>query len=98
MAVKTYQTMLEEETQLLQALDSSPEWVGAHWIESYYELLSEMCELEENDYTGTDLDWFCFETNFGKNVDYRKMYDMNTGRTWDIKSPEILYDFIMRED
>ena len=96
--METYQTMLEDETQLLQALDSSPEWVGAHWIESYYELLSEMCELEEDDYGDTDLDWFCSETNFGKNVDYRKMYDMNTGRTWDIKSPEVLYDFIMRED
>lgn len=95
--MKTYQTMLEEETQLLQALDSSPEWVGAHWIESYYELLSEMCELEEDDYTGTDLDWFCFETNFGRKEDYCRVYDEHTGNTWRITTPEVLYDFITRD-
>lgn len=97
-AVKNYQTMLEEENQICDILNISPEWKGAEWIENYYDLLTELCELEEDPYIGTDLDWFCYETDFGNNDDYCKVFDHETSRTWHIKTPEILYDFIMRED
>ena len=83
-AVKNYQTMLEEENQICDILNIGPEWKGAEWIENYYDLLTELCELEEDPYVGTDLD--C------------KVFDHETSRTWHIKTPEILYDFIMRED
>ena len=97
-AVDTYKSMLEEEHQMIDALDISPEWKGADWIANYYELLSDLCELEEDPYVGTDLDWFCFETNFGQNKDMNKVYDTKTGLTWRVESPEILYDFITRDE
>ena len=67
-------------------------------VETYYELLEDLCELEEDDLYGSDLDWFCFETNFGQKEDMNKVYDTETGRTWRIESPEILYDFITRDE
>ena len=98
MAVETYQTMWEEESAIIDMLDLSPEWKCGEWVNNYYELLTELCELEEDSYIGTDLDWYCFETDFGKRKDYCKVYDIETGRTWTITTPEILYDFITREN
>lgn len=97
-AVETYKEMLEEEDKLINALDISPEWKPGHWIDRYYELLEELCELEEDDLYGTDLDWFCFDTKFGTDKEMNKVYDTETGRTWRIESPEILYDFITRDE
>ena len=97
-AVDTYKTMLEEECQMIEALDISPEWKGSEWIENYYELLSDLCELEVDRLYGSDLDWFCYDTKFGTVKDMNKVYDTETNRTWTIDSPEILYDFITRND
>ena len=97
-AVNTYKTMLEEEQKIVEVLDIGPEWKGAEWIESYYELLSDMCELEVDELYGSDLDWFCYDTKFGTDKDMNKVYDIKTSRTWRIESPEILYDFITRND
>ena len=96
-AVETYQSMLEEEHQMIEALDISPEWKGADWIANYYDLLTDLCEMEVDPYVGTDLDWFCFETDFGRKKGHCKVYDKHTDKTWTIDSPEILYDFITRE-
>ena len=96
-AVETYKTMLEEEHQMINALNISPEWRGADWIANYYDLLTDLCELEEDPYVGTDLDWFCFEADFGRNEDCCRVYDTHTDHTWTIKNPETLYDFITRE-
>ena len=96
-AVDTYKTMMEEEKQIANALDIGAEWKGAEWIESYYELLIDLCELEEDEYIGTDLDWFCYETDFGRRTDYCKVYDTETGNTWTIRTPEVLYDYITRD-
>lgn len=97
-AVDTYKTMLEEEHQMIDVLDISPDWKGSEWIENYYDLLSDLCELEEDPYVGTDLDWFCFETDFGEKKDYCKVFDKDTSHTWTIETPETLYDFITRND
>ena len=96
-AVETYQSMLEEEQEIIKALDISPEWKGADWIANYYDLLTDLCEMEVDPYVGTDLDWFCFETDFGRKKGHCKVYDKHTDKTWTIDSPEILYDFITRE-
>jgi len=96
-AVETYKEMLDEEEDIAQVLDIGSEWKGAEWIQNYYDLLSDLCELEEDPYIGTDLDWFCDETNFGRRKDMCKVYDHETGRTWTIETPDILYDFITRE-
>ena len=90
--------MMEQEKQIADALDIGSEWAGTEWIDNYYELLFDLCELEDDGVYMNDLDWFIFETDFGRKKDYATMYDANTGRTWCITSPEILYDFIMRED
>ena len=97
-AVETYKEMLEEEDKLINALDISPEWKPGHWINRYYELLEDLCELEEDDLYGSDLDWFCFDTKFGTDKEMNKVYDTKTGLTWTIESPEILYDFITRDE
>ncbi len=97
-AVNTYKDMLEEEDQLQDALGIGCEWKPGEWIENYYELLSTLCELEEDSMIGTDLAWFCYETDFGRKTDMNKIFDIETSRTWRIESPEILYDYITRDE
>ena len=97
-AVETYKEMLEEENKLLDALEVGPDWKPGVWINNYYELLTDLCEIEVDELYGSDLDWFCFDTKFGTNKDMNKIYDTETGRTWRIESPEILYDFITRDE
>ena len=91
-AVNKYKQMLEQEHEIIKVIDVYPEWTPGTWMEAYYELLSKMCELEENGIYGTDLDWFCWDTKFGTNEEFTKVYDGVT--EWNITSPEILYDFI----
>lgn len=95
-AVNKYKQMLEQEHKIIEVIGSYPEWVPGTWIDAYYNLLSEMCELEDNDIYGTDLDWFCWDTQFGTNEKFTKVYDGVT--EWNITSPEILYDFIMYKE
>jgi hypothetical protein len=97
-AVRNYRSMLEEEHEILDVLGIGSDWIPSDWINTYYELLSEVCELEKNPLIGTDLDWFCFETSFGKYKDMCQVFDNNTGRTWTIETPEVLYDFITRNE
>ena len=97
-AVDTFKTMLEEERQIIDVLDIGPEWKGGDWIQNYYELLTDLCEFEEDPIYGNDLNWFCFDTDFGRKEDYCKVFDNETGRTWTIRDPEILYDFITRDE
>ncbi len=96
-AVETYKEMLEEQDELLDALNANIEWKPGEWINNYYELLTDLCEMEEDPYIGTDLDWFCFETDFGRKKDMCKVFDTETSRTWRIETPETLYDYITRE-
>ena len=98
MAVNTFEEMLEEEKAIAEVLDVNPEWKPMKWINNYYDFLYDICDLEEDPTYGTDLDWFCFETDFGHREDYCKVYDQETGRTWTIKDAETLYDFITRDE
>lgn len=97
-AVKTYKVMLEEQDELLDALNANIEWKPGEWINNYYDLLSDLCELDEDPYISTDLDWFCFETDFGRRKDMCKVFDHETSRTWRIETPDILYDFVTRDE
>lgn len=97
-AVRNYKSMLEEENEILDVLDMSCEWKPNDWINTYFEFLTEMCELESDPSIGTDLDWFCFDTSFGKYKDMCQVFDSKTGRTWTIETPEVLYDFITRNE
>lgn len=95
-AVETYQAMIEENRDITNILNIN-EWYPSNWIENYYELLTDLSELEADPIVGTDLDWFCFDANFGENTDCNKIFDTETGLTWRIESPEILYDYITRD-
>ena len=97
MAVETYKEMLEEEDELQEALNVGTTWKPGEWINNYYDFLLDLCELEEDPVYGDDLAWFCFETDFGRNAGLNKIFDVETGLTWTIESPEILYDYITRE-
>ena len=97
-AVNNYRSMLQEEEELQAALSIGSEWKPGEWIQAYYELLTDLCELETDEVYGNDLDWFCFDTKFGTDKDMYKVYDTQTGLTWRIESPEILYDFITRDE
>ena len=97
-AINNYHSMLQEEEELMEALGIDPEWKPNDWIQAYYDFLIEMCELDSNDYYGNDVDWFCFETDFGRRKDMCVMYDVDTDRNWRVETPEILYDFITRDE
>lgn len=97
-AVNTFEKMLEEENAIAEVLDISPEWKPMGWINNFYNFLSDVCDLEEDPTYGTDLDWFCFETDFGRLEDYCKVFDHETGRTWTIRDAETLYDLITRDE
>lgn len=90
-AVDTFREMLEQDDKYRELLHVNPEWAPSEWIGNYYTFLSNLCGLEEDIYVGTTLDWFCFETNFGK----RNNTIFDGSKTWRIESPEILYDYIM---
>ena len=92
-AVNTYCEMLEQDYKYSELLNISPEWGPGEWIGNYYQLLSDLCELEVDIYVGTTLDWFCYDADFGRNKDINKIFDGH--KTWRIDSPEILYDYIM---
>lgn len=92
--VNRYEQMLKEEDVIITNLDVNPEWKPSGWLNSFYDLLHDMCELKEDVIYGTTLDWFCWETEFGKREDMRLIQNRD-GKTWDIYDAAALYDYIM---
>ena len=97
-AVNTFREMLIQDNEYRNPLHINPEWAPSEWIDNYYTFLSDLCGLETDIYVGNTLDWFCFDTKFGTDKDMCKVYDTQTGLTWRVETPEILYDFITRND
>ena len=93
--VNNYKRMSKEESEVIDALDVCPDWRPSGWVNSYYDLLSDMCELKEDPRYGTTLDWFCWETEFGKRADMR-VIQMSDETSWDITNAGILYDYLMK--
>jgi hypothetical protein len=84
--LETFSKIYQEESEILDALDCSPDWKPSEWINSYYSMLSLMCDFSEGQYEspyGTPMDYYCWETDFGKSADA------------EIKSPKELYQYIM---
>ena len=44
-AIDTYKDMLEQERDILNVLDVNPEWAPSKWINYFYDLLTDVCEL-----------------------------------------------------
>lgn len=94
--VKKYEQMLEQNEQILDSLNINPEWLFSSWLNSYYEMLSDLCELPIS-VTGTLLDWFCFDVDFGRNEIMSKVVNKN-GCHSTIRTPEDLYDYIIENN
>lgn len=97
--VKLYEQMTQEEEEILNVLGATPEWTPGTWISDFYMLLRDICELEEDPITGTPLDWFCHETDFGHNERMNVVTIVDNKKTTDteeikVNSPEVLYDLI----
>ena len=92
--VNLYEKMFNEETEICGILEVDWNWRPSKWLDAYYTLLSDMCELEDSP-SGTALDWFCFETKFGKSSHNFATYETPTGKvTMTIPSPEKLWDYL----
>ena len=85
--VKTFKEMYDEESNILNALDSSPDWKPGNWVINYYNMMSMLCDFTEEQYEdvcGTPLDYYCWELDFG------------TSENSDIKSVDDLYEYIIK--
>lgn len=94
--VNKYKRMREEEDEILNVLDMGPEWRPSWWINSFYDFLSDMCELEEGPIYGTTLDWWVFETNFGDSYSFIEPIITIGNETISLNSAEALYDYLMK--
>lgn len=65
-AVDHYEEMCAQEDTIVNALGGDFEWKPSEWIGSYYSLLTQMCDLDETLEYGTDLDYYCYELDFGR--------------------------------
>ena len=83
--------MHEDESIIVDLLDVSPEWIGGKWLWNYYSFINKMCELPINDLIGTDLDWFCWETQFGRRCNEITV-DTNDGDDYKVYTIETAED------
>lgn len=93
--VYEYQDMRAKENKILKALGGCAEWAPSEWINSFYDLLSKMCELKDSP-NGTTLDWFCFETDFGEDEPFILREEPDGAITEIvIDSAAALYDYLV---
>lgn len=90
--VEDYKNMIERSNNISNALGIYDVWEGDEWLDNYYNFLSDMCELPANDNYETLLDWWCFETEFGK---YDNEIKHQNGSVFEINNVEDLYIYIM---
>ena len=57
------------------------------------ELLEKLMDIDTNDVWGSDIGYYCYELNFGKEWKPSSLTDMD-GNSIDISTPEKLYDYI----
>lgn len=68
--VNALDKMYQEEDEITSAIGVI-EWKPIEWINKFADFLFEMCEFPENKQLGeTELDWFCYETCFGRDENY----------------------------
>lgn len=94
-----YKKMLKDEEDIIDVLNTGPEWLPSTWVDNYYQFLSDMCEMHEDAVYGTTLDWYCYETNFGRNerLNYITYGTAEAEHKRIIDTPEKLYDLICEE-
>ena len=93
--VDSYKDMCDQEHNLCDAFGIGIEWVGNDWLNQYYNLLSDMCELDKNALYGSTLDWFCYDADFGRNEKCNGVYDNEGELLYRVTNAEELYEDIM---
>lgn len=91
-----YKQMLYEEQNIMNELNINPEWAPGAWVNEYYEFIDKMCDFTEKDYTveyGSDLDYFCWELDFGRM--WQPGMVVEDGVDIKLDSAGALYDFIV---
>lgn len=87
--VGLYHQMYDEETNIIEALGTCPDWKMGGWLENYYNLLHDVCECKIGEYQSI-LDWYCFETDFGEHDNVVTVDDVE----YTIKTLDDLWDYI----
>lgn len=91
--LKLYETMYLEERRIANALGCSPHWPPAQWVDNFFDLFSEMCELGAGTpLYGTDLDYFIWDLDFGRNWEPGAVIE--NGKEVVLSSPEGLYEYL----
>lgn len=88
------ETMQHEKRQIEKTVGVYEEWFLDRWIDNYYDLFIEVCNLHP--YTNQLISWWCGYADFGK---YTTTYHDVTGRLtrwqFEIKDSEALYKMIV---
>ena len=95
--INKYKEMTEQENDIVSVLGGTAEWIPSTWLSNYYEMLNDLCDLPEDKYAGTILDWFVFDTDFGSDDEMNIIRCSDSNKKWKINSPEVLYDYIKKE-
>ena len=93
--VNKFEEMLKQENDILDILKINPEWIPSEWINTYYDFLNDMCELEVDPLCGTTLDWWIFETNFGSKDSVIEPIIIVDGKSIGLDDASALYDYLM---
>ena len=68
-AINKYKSMIEAESKMLSAFGTDY-FVPSGWIDEYYDLIITMSDIDRvnnNIDFGNDINFFCWELNFGEN-------------------------------
>ena len=96
-AVDKYEQMCKEELEILKILDCSPDWKLSNWLGEYYNLLLTMCDLSDSATDcGSDLSYYCYELNFGK--DWKPGAITVDGKDFPCRNSEELWNLIMFDE
>ena len=92
--INRYKLMRQQEEEIINSLNIDPEWKPSEWINSYYDFLEEMCELEEDPTYGTILDWWVFETDFGRGSYWIEPIITEGETSIELRDAGALYDYL----
>lgn len=97
---------LKEEDELYDKLNDAIDKVNPGFRNMFYpqsnnhtiiiNLLSRLFRLEENEKYGTDIDYFIYDLEWGKEAEEFTFEDK--GKNWVLKTPEDLYDYLIYKE
>jgi len=94
-AIAALEIMSRDERDIGEALTAGPEWIGSSWVQEYYGLIEQMCDIS-SDYDN-DLSYFVYDLDFGRNWHPGMVTDEN-GEDVPLSTIDNLWDLLTRED